>query len=64
MTEDALALLQVVGLRPVFVDDLGRDALLLAELGILLLDRGLSGPDLADLTDQVLSEAVENLCGR
>lgn len=64
MTEDALALLQVIGLRPVFVEELGRDALILGEYGLLLLDRGLTPADLADLADQALSDAAASLCGR
>lgn len=38
MPDDALALLEVIGLRPVMIENLGWDVLLLPQHGLVLLD--------------------------
>lgn len=61
MPDDALAILDVIGLRPIMVEGLGRDAVLSLSVGVLLLDAGLSAEDISDITDQVLSRAAARL---
>lgn len=61
MSEDVMAILDLVGLRPVVVDGLGADAVLSLEAGVLLLDQALSAEDVADVVDQALMMAAAAL---
>lgn len=58
---DALAILDVIGIRAIFVDQLGEEAVLSLQAGVLLLDHGLPAEDAADVADQVLSLAAAAL---
>lgn len=59
--QDALAILDVVGIRAVFVEGLGEEALFSPGAGVLVLDRGLSAEDVIDLADQAISLAAASL---
>jgi len=54
-----IALLALVGLRVIPVAHLGRDALLLPEHAIVLIDSGLDHADLEQVANQVLAQAVD-----
>ena len=51
-----LALLALIGLRVIRVDDLGRDAILLPEHHIVLIDASLGCAGLAQIADQALAQ--------
>lgn len=51
-------LLDLIGLRPIRVDDLGRDALLIASCGLVLIDSAVTGARLDAVVDRVLSMAA------
>lgn len=55
--QDALAILDVVGIRAVFVEGLGEDAFVSLAAGTLIVDAGISAHDLNAVVDQVLSRA-------
>lgn len=52
------ALLEVFGLRPIVVPDLGRDALIFTSHGLVLLDAARIKTDPDDIIDQVLAAAM------
>lgn len=52
------AVLSLLGLRPVYVDELGMDALLLGRWGLVLIDAGLGSDSLTQLGDQLLSQVT------
>ena len=57
-------LLDLIGLRPIRVENLGRDALLIASYGLVLIDSALDGERLTAVVDRVLSSAVGSLSRR
>lgn len=61
MPEESLALLELIGLRPVWVDRLGRAACLVPPCQIVLLDAGLSPERLPRVVDLVAALAVDHL---
>lgn len=54
-------LLDIIGLRAIFVDDLGRDAVLYLEDGWVLIDSGLCPEAVESIVDQVLAQAAAAL---
>lgn len=58
---DAHTMLDLIGVRVVIVEGLGRDALFSMKAGLLVLDANLDEEDVNDLTDQVLSRAASAL---
>jgi len=54
-----LALLALIGLRVIRVAHLGRDAWLIPDASIVLIDSDLDSADLAQIADQVLAQAVD-----
>ena len=61
MTKLPLALLALAGLRVIYVDHLGRDALLLPDHSIVLIDAGLDCAGLTQIADQALTAAAADL---
>lgn len=61
MPDDALALLEIIGIRPILIEGLGRDAVLSLRAGVVLLDDALNTDDIDDIVDQVLSRAASAL---
>lgn len=55
MQPDPTSLLDLIGLRPIFVDDLHDDAVVLWDDGRILLFSDLSKADLDDIVDQTLT---------
>ena len=53
------AVLEAVGMRAIFVDHLGRDALLLPEHHIVLIDAALSSEGIAQIVTQALKAALD-----
>lgn len=60
MRDNALALLDLIGLRPQWID-MPDDALMLDDFGIILLRQGLTDEALEDVADQALSRAAASL---
>lgn len=60
MRDEAL-LLEVIGLRPILVEDLGRDALIFASHGLVLLDAGRVATRPDDVIDGVIAAAISTL---
>lgn len=54
-------LLDIAGVRPIFVDALGRDAVLYLEDGWVLIDSGLCPESVESIVDQVLARAAAAL---
>jgi len=61
MTNLPLALLALLGLRVVLVDDLGRDALLLPDHAIVLIDASLDCAGLEQIADRALAQKFVDL---
>ena len=61
MNKPPLALLALIGLRVIRVDDLGRDAILLPEHHIVLIDSCLDCAGLAQIADQALARKFVDL---
>lgn len=61
MLPEVVQVLSIVGIRPVIVPDLGRDALLLLEYGLMLIDGDLSVEKVDNVIDWGLAEAAETL---
>ena len=61
VTNLPLALLALLGLRVVRVDDLGRDALLIPDASIVLIDASLGCAGLAQIADQALARKFVDL---
>lgn len=59
--QDSEWIFELVGLRPVVVPDLGRQALLLPRWGIILID---SAADVAAVSDWALARAAARLQDR
>lgn len=55
MREDALALLDVIGLRPILVNDLGHDALVFLRYNLVLID---CDADMGAVLEDVLAAAA------
>ena len=51
-------MLELIGLRPVEVDELGKDAIILPESGIVLIDRDASRHRCSEVTGLILSKAL------
>ena len=60
-TVDDLPLLDLLGIRPVWVDDLRTDALILIEDRLVLIRAGLSSCRITQVVDQVLTAAADSL---
>lgn len=54
-------LLDVIGLRAIYVDALGRDAVLYLEDGFVLIDSSLCPEAVESIVDQVLAQAAAAL---
>ncbi len=61
MPEDMKALLEMVGLQPVMVDGMNREAWIVPEAGVVLFSAGLDADRLASLTSEVLDEVMTDL---
>lgn len=61
MRNDALVLLEVIGLRPVMVDDLREQVVLFPEYGLALIRSGLDERELHSVTDWALAAAADLL---
>ena len=61
MTPDSLALLDLIGLRPVVVADLGVEATIVSSRGIVLIDLHALADHGATVIDRVLTEAAARL---
>jgi len=61
VTNLPLALLALLGLRVVRVDDLGRDALLIPDASIVLIDASLDCAGLAQIADRALAQRFVGL---
>ena len=55
---DHAKMLELIGLRPIMVDNLGRDAVILPDYGLVLVDREASRGRRAEITGLILSEAL------
>lgn len=55
---DRLPMFQLLGVRPIVVEELGRDALLLPEHGLIFID---ADADVAEVADWALSYGVLSL---
>lgn len=60
-TVEDLPLLYLLGVRPVWVDDLRTDALILIEDRLVLIRTGLDSCRVSRVIDQVLTAAAESL---
>ena len=58
MTEIA-AVLEAIGARTIFVEDLGMDALMFLKYGIVLVDADLDAERLDRVVEQVVDAAIE-----
>lgn len=57
--DEAVKVLDLVGIRPVFVDDLGgEDAMVDLRHRVVLLDKALRADDIADIVDQVVDRVI------
>lgn len=56
--QDALAILEVVGIRAIFVEQLGRPAALYLRDGVLLIDTAASRERLGQIADEALAAAA------
>lgn len=54
-----LALVQLAGIRPIMVSDLGTPAILLLKYGLVLIDEACEAVALESLVDQVLDKVLE-----
>lgn len=61
MPEDVLVLLDIVGLRPIFVSDLRCAGAIVPQHGLLLIREGLSEDELRNLTDRVFAAAAARI---
>jgi len=59
-TAGPLALIELAGLRPIMVPDLGRDALLLEEYGLALIDPG-ANERLDRIADWLVGQVLEQV---
>lgn len=56
-----LNMLDIIGLRPVFVDSLGDDAVLLPDHCLLLIDSALDAEGVTRVVGQALASAADRL---
>lgn len=61
LPDDVAATLDLIGLRPVVVDDLGREAWIVTPCDILLIDSQVSPDRLPGLASEVLALAAGTL---
>jgi len=58
---ESLAVIEALGLRPILVTGLGRDALLVIGGGLVLIDSDLDTKGLEQIVEQVVSAAMDEL---
>lgn len=57
--EEAVKVLDLVGITALFVDGLGAEAKLSLESRVLLIDKALRIEDVADIVDQTVTRVIE-----
>ena len=61
LPDEAQTTFDLIGIRPVWVDRLGREAILLPRFSMVLLDAALTGRQIDAVIDRVLSEAAARI---
>lgn len=61
MQPDPHTMLELIGLRPVVVEDLGRRSVLVRKYRVLLVDAQVSSRELDDVVDGILARAAADL---